>query len=194
MRTVEDAEVRPSEHKQNGFDTPLCNEDNDTNMLMRLWIGFVCLVVRGLVALRYRLKVTGLEKLTPENLPKKGGILFLPNHPAVIDPVIMSMILWPKFHIHPIVVEGWYYTKGIHYPMKLVGAVPLPDFNGTVNKWKQKKIAKAFAFIAEQIKKGSNFLIYPSGRLKHGAEEIVGGASFVHSLLQDCPEANESST
>jgi long-chain-fatty-acid--[acyl-carrier-protein] ligase len=159
-------------------------------MLKRLWTGFICLVVRGFVSLRYRIKVTGLEKLTPENLPKKGGILFLPNHPAEIDPVIMSFILWPKYQVHPIVVEGWYYSKSFHYPMKLVEAVPLPDFNGAVNKWKQKKITKAFAFIAEQLKKGSNFLIYPSGRLKRGPEEIIGGASFVHTLLQDCPEAN----
>ncbi|HEY5235027.1 MAG TPA: 1-acyl-sn-glycerol-3-phosphate acyltransferase, partial [Rhabdochlamydiaceae bacterium] len=108
-------------------------------MLKRLWIGFICLLVRGVVALRYRLKVTGLEKLTPQNLPKKGGILFLPNHPAEIDPVIMSLLLWPKYQVHPIVAEGWYYLTGIHYPMKLVEAVPIPDFNGAVNKWKQKK-------------------------------------------------------
>ncbi len=142
------------------------------------------------MVLRYRIKVTGLEKLTPVNLPKKGGILFLPNHPAEIDPVIMSFILWPKYQVHPIVIEQWYHLKGIHYAMKLVEAVPLPDFNGAVNKWKQKKIAKAFAFVAEQLKKGSNFLIYPAGRLKHGPEEIIGGASFVHTVLQQCPEAN----
>ena len=159
-------------------------------MLKRLWIGFICLVVRWVIALRYRIKVTGLEKLTPQNLPKKGGILFLPNHPAEIDPVIMSFLFWPKYQAHPIVVEGWYYSKGIHYPMKLVEAVPIPDFNGAVNKWKQKKITKAFAFVADQLKKGSNFLIYPAGRLKRSPEEIIGGASFVHTLLQDCPEAN----
>ena len=125
-----------------------------------------------------------------QNLPKKGGILFLPNHPAEIDPVIMSMLLWNKFQVHPIVLEDWYYSKQFHYPMKLVDAVPLPDFTGAVNKWKQKKIAKAFAFVAGKLKSGSNFLVYPAGRLKHGSEEIIGGASFVHTLLQQCPEAN----
>jgi long-chain-fatty-acid--[acyl-carrier-protein] ligase len=159
-------------------------------MLKRWWIGFICLVVRGLVSIRYRLKVTGLENLTPENLPKKGGILFLPNHPAEIDPVIMSLLFWNKYHVHPIVLEDWYYSKLFHYPMKLVDAVPLPDFTGAVNKWKQKKIAKAFAFVADKLKSGSNFLVYPAGRLKHGPEEIIGGASFVHTLLQQCPDVN----
>jgi long-chain-fatty-acid--[acyl-carrier-protein] ligase len=89
-----------------------------------------------------------------------------------------------------LVVENFYYLKGFHYLQKVIGSVPIPDFNGAVNKWKQKKIAKAFDFIGEELKKGRNFLIYPAGRLKRGAEEIIGGASFVHTLLQQCPEAN----
>jgi long-chain-fatty-acid--[acyl-carrier-protein] ligase len=102
----------------------------------------------------------------------------------------MTMVLWKKYHAHPLVVEQWYYSPGLHYPMKLVDAIPIPDFNGAVNKWKQKKIAKTFDFMEQQIKKGDNFLIYPAGRLKHGGEEIIGGASFAHTLLQQCPEAN----
>jgi len=131
-----------------------------------------------------------LEKLTPETLPKKGGILFLPNHPAEIDPVMLTMVLWKKYQAHPLIVEQFYYLKGFHYFLKLVGSIPLPDFNGTVNKWKQKKIEKTFAYMHEKLMFGRNFLIYPSGRLKHAGEEVVGGASFVHTLLQQCPDAN----
>lgn len=159
-------------------------------MLKRWWIGFLCLVARCLIGIRYRLNVRGMENLTPENLPKKGGILFLPNHPAEIDPVILTMILWKKYHAHPLVVETFYYLKGFHSFQKWIGAVPLPDFNGSVNKWKQKKIAKTFEFVGNELKQGNNFLIYPAGRLKRSGEEVLGGASFVHTLLQQCPEAN----
>ena len=159
-------------------------------MLKRWWIGFLYLIARCVITLRYRIKVSGLEKLTPANLPKKGGIVFLPNHPAEVDPVILTMVLWKKYHTHPLVVETFYYLKGFHYLQKVIGAVPIPDFNGTVNKWKQKKITQALAFIADELQKGRNFLIYPSGRLKHGGEEVIGGASFVYNLLQQCPEAN----
>jgi long-chain-fatty-acid--[acyl-carrier-protein] ligase len=159
-------------------------------MLKEWWIRFLYLIVRGLLSIRYRLRVQGLEKLTPQFLPKKGGILFLPNHPAEIDPVILTMVLWNKYHAHPLVVEQFYYLKGFHYFQKLIGAIPLPDFNGTVNKWKQKKIEKTFAYMHEKLMFGSNFLIYPSGRLKHAGEEVVGGASFVHTLLQKYPDAN----
>ncbi len=148
------------------------------------------MVMRGLIGIRYRLKVQGLEKLKSTNLPKKGGIVFLPNHPAEIDPVIMTMVLWKKYQPHPLIVEYFYYLKGFHYFVALVGAIPIPDFKGAVNKWKQKKIAKAMAFMEEKLKSGGNFLIYPAGRLTHAGDEVIGGASFVHTLLQQCPEAN----
>jgi hypothetical protein len=75
-----------SKVQQNGFDTTITDEDNGTNMLKRWWISFLYLIARGAIGIRYRIKVTGLEKLTPATLPKKGGIVFLPNHPAEIDP------------------------------------------------------------------------------------------------------------
>lgn len=159
-------------------------------MVKRLWVSFLYLIVRGLISIRYRIRVRGLENLNAKTLSKKGGVLFLPNHPAEIDPVMLTMVLWKKFQAHPLVVENFYYLKGAHYLQTLVGAVPIPDLDGMVNKWKQKKIEKVFQFIAEKLKAGSNFLIYPAGRLKRSGEEVVGGASFVHNLVQECPEAN----
>ncbi len=159
-------------------------------MIKKWWIGFLSLMVRGIIAVRYRLVVRGLDKLESSTLPKSGGIIFLPNHPAEIDPVIVTMVLWKKYQAHPLVVENFYYLKGFHYFQKLVEAIPVPDFNGAVNKWKQKKIEKAFAYISEKLKVKNNFLIYPSGRLKQTGEEILGGASFAHTLVQQNPEAN----
>lgn len=159
-------------------------------MLKKAWIALLYWITRGILGVRYRLQVRGLEKLTPESLPKKGGIVFLPNHPAEIDPVLMIMVLWRKYQPHAIIVEQFYYLKGFHYILKLVECIPLPDFNGTVNKWKQKKIEQALALIRQKLAEKSNFLVYPAGRLKHTGEEIIGGASFVHTLLQQCPDAN----
>lgn len=159
-------------------------------MLKKIWIACIFWISCFLVSIRYRVKVVGLEKLTPEMLSKKRGIVFLPNHPASMDPVIVLLALWRKFQPHALVVEYFYYMKGLHYLMKLVGTIPIPDLEGVANKWKQKKVSKTFAEIAEGIKKGENYLIYPSGRLKVGAQEVIGGASLTHSLLQECPDAN----
>lgn len=159
-------------------------------MIKNVWLWVLTWAVKGLFSIRYRIKVKGLDSLTPERLNKKGGILFLPNHPAEIDPIILVISLWKKFHLRPIIVEHFYYLPVGHYFVKLIGSLPLPDMNGAVNKWKQKKIEKLFAYVHEELEKGENFLIYPAGRLKVSGAEIVGGASFVPNLLKECPESN----
>jgi long-chain-fatty-acid--[acyl-carrier-protein] ligase len=161
-----------------------------SKLLKKACAEFFYLLIRGLVSIRYRLSIRGIENLNPKTLSKKGGVLFLPNHPAEIDPVILTLVLWGRYRAHPLVVEQFYHLKGAHYLQTLVGAIPIPDLGGVVNKWKQKQIEKCFQHIADGLRKGSNYLIYPSGRLKQSGEEAIGGASFVHNLVQECPEAN----
>ncbi len=163
--------------------------------MMQNWLKKACaeavhLLVRALLSIRYRVRVRGIENINPKTLSKKGGILFLPNHPAEIDPVLLTMVLWGRYQAHPLVVEQFYYLKGAHFLQTLVGAIPIPDLAGMVNRWKQKKVEKCFQLIAGGLKNGSNYLIYPAGRLKQTGEESVGGASFAYNLVQECPEAN----
>jgi acyl-CoA synthetase (AMP-forming)/AMP-acid ligase II/1-acyl-sn-glycerol-3-phosphate acyltransferase/acyl carrier protein len=147
-------------------------------------------LVRLLVALRYRLVIKGMDKLTPDQFKRSGGIIFLPNHPAEIDPIILEMVLWRKFRPKPLVVEHFYHLKGFRFFMDLVKAMPLPTMDVMANKWRGKKVEKQFNNVVSELKNKKNFLIYPSGRLKHTGMELIGGASFVHNLLQACPEAN----
>lgn len=146
--------------------------------------------IRLLLRLRYRIEVEGLDKIPQEKWRGSSGFLFLPNHSAEIDPVIVLTLLWRRFHPHPLVAENFYYLKGIKFFMRLVGALPLPNIEGAVNKWKINRVDKLFKQVATELKQGDNFLIYPSGRLKLTAMEMVGGASFVHGLIQACPDAN----
>ncbi len=146
--------------------------------------------VRRLVGLRYKLEVKGLDSLTQDRLSKPGGVLLLPNHPAEIDPVILESVFFKRFRPRPLVVEHFYTLKGFHWFMELVKALPLPTMDIMANKWRAKKVEKQFNTIAEALKAGENFLIYPSGRLKVSGTELIGGASLVHRLLQQCPEAN----
>lgn len=147
-------------------------------------------LIRFLIALRYRIVVKGLEKLTPEQFKRPGGVVFLPNHPAEIDPIILEMVLWRKFRPRPLVIEHFYELKGFKFFMDLVKALPLPTMDRVANKWRTKKIEQQFRTVVSELKNGNNILIYPAGRLKISGMELIGGASFVHRLLQECPEAN----
>lgn len=150
-------------------------------------IGKICL---GILSFRYRIKVRGLEYLTEERLNKKDGILFLPNHPALMDPLFLFMILWPRFRMRPLAIEYIYRTPLLRPWMKLVKAISLPNFDTSVNELKLKKAEKAFEEIATGLKKGENFIFYPAGKLKSTGKEVLGGASGAYSVLQECPNIN----
>lgn len=142
-----------------------------------------------MIALRYRVRVSGLKELIREYEKSGGGILFLPNHPAEIDPIILMLLLWTPFQPRPLVVEHFFYLKGFHRFMRLVGALPLPTMDNVVNSWKKKQIEKLLRTIDERRSEGENFLIYPGGRLKLTGSELLGGSSFVHNLLKRAPNA-----
>src|ERR1700722_10707521 len=147
-------------------------------------------LVRLLVALRYRLVVKGMDKLAVHRFERPGGIVFLPNHPAEIDPIILETVLWRRFRPKPLVVEHFYHLKVFRCFMDLVNAMPLPTMDMMANKWRGKRVEKLLNTIVGELKQGKSFLIYPSGRLKHTGMELIGGASFVHNVMQACPEAN----
>lgn len=158
--------------------------------MRKLLIILVCYIGRILLSLRYKVIVKGKDLLTKEKLNKKGGILFLPNHPAQMDPIILSLLLWPKFKTRPIAVEYMYRQPGMHFAMKQINAISIPNLETSLNELKLQKVKEVFETISNGLKEKDNFLIYPSARLKHTGKEILGGSSGTYSILKECPEAN----
>lgn len=144
-------------------------------------------VCRALLSLRYKIRVKGKEKL--DALPSKQGILFLPNHPAHMDPLFLFVLLWPKYRMRPVVVEYIYRLPFLKPLMRLVRAVSIPNFDTSINQLKVKRANDAIQRIAEGLKVGENFALYPAGKLKNSGKEVLGGASGAHALVQECPNA-----
>ena len=80
--------------------------------------------------LRYRIKVKGLDKVLAKG---NKGILFLPNHPALIDPVIMNIILYWKFHVRSLVHDKQVHTTALKHFSKSLRLLELPSL-GVVGK------------------------------------------------------------
>jgi long-chain-fatty-acid--[acyl-carrier-protein] ligase len=151
----------------------------------------IAYLIKSILWLRYRITVTGLDKLTPEALDRTGGILFLPNHPAYyVDPIIALLSVWPKFPVRPMIVEYMYYTPIVNNLMRFLNALPIPNFVSSSNSLKKKKGEKIFHSVANGLRQGENFLIYPAGKVKYTSYESIGGASAIQRILQDSPEAN----
>lgn len=147
--------------------------------------------LRLALSFRYKITVKGLEKLDKKSLSRPGGVLVLPNHPTLfVDPIIAALAVLPKFTIRPMIVEYMYYYPFVHGLMQRMRALPIPDFDISSNTLKRRKSEKVLVEVAKGLKEGDNFLIYPAGRIKATAYETIGGASGVHKILQDAPEAN----
>ena len=87
------------------------------------------MVVTAAVHLRYRIRVKGLDEVVARYGRK--GILFLPNHPALIDPVILNTVLWGKFKPRSLVTEKQIRTtilKRIGWRIRLLA---LPDMGAS---------------------------------------------------------------
>ncbi len=156
----------------------------------KLFWEFVGFLLRAVISLRYRVEYRGLEKLNTEHFNKKGGILFLPNHPAHMDPFMIYARLWPRFRMQPLVVEYIFRNPLLKPIMQISDAMPVPNLDVNVNQLKVKKAQDAIQRIADGLKQGKNFLLYPAGSLKSSGRESVGGASGAHALSQECKEAN----
>ncbi len=160
--------------------------------MIKIILEFILLcVLRIALWFRYRVKVKGLEKLTPQNLNKPGGTLFLPNHPTVfVDATSITIALWPKFRLRPMVVEYMYYLPFVNSVLRFLDALPVPNFATSSNSLKRKKTEAVIQTVINDLRNKQNFLIFPAGKTKQTAIEAVDGASAVHRILQEAPETN----
>lgn len=151
----------------------------------------LALMFRFALWFRYRIRTKGLDKIDHKTLNRPGGVLFLPNHTAMgVDPIAIVTQIWKKFPLRPLIVEYMYYAPVIHPVMKYIGGIPVPNNEVSSNSLKRKRSDDALMEAVRGLKKGENFLLYPSGRLKDTAYEFIGGASGAHRIISANPEIN----
>ncbi len=153
-------------------------------------ITFLCWLGRKILSLRYKIKIEGLDLLDKKYLNKDSGTLILPNHPAHTDPLILFVYLWPKLKMRPMAVEYMYRKPFINFFMRMAKTLPIPDFETSTNEIKLEKGKKVLDEVKKGLKKKQSFMLYPSGRLKLGGKEIIGGASATYDLINESPNTN----
>lgn len=122
---------------------------------------------------------------------RPGGVIFLPNHPCVfVDPVAATIGAWKKYPIRPMVVEYFYQYPLVQPLLEYLDALPVPNFSTSSNSLKRKKSEQMFDTVVKGLNAGENFLVYPAGSTKDSAKEILGGASGLHRILSEVPDAN----
>ncbi len=142
-------------------------------------------VLRLQLLLRYRVTVRGLERIV-----RRGtrGILFLPNHPALIDPVIVVSHLHARFQPRPLADEDQIDAPGVRWLTARVGVIPIPDIkvHGTAVR---DQVEAAAEVCAAALRAGQNVVLYPSGHIYRTRFENLRGNSGVEAILRKVPEA-----
>lgn len=140
-------------------------------------------LARFCLSLRYRVTFSGLE-----DIPKDGkGALFLPNHPALIDPVILLSSLHPRFQVRTLADKDRVSGRLMGWIADRLGVAPIPD-PAVHGEAATEEIQRVIHGCSEGLEKGEQWMLYPAGRIYRSRMEDLGGNSAVESILARCPE------
>ena len=145
--------------------------------LLRIW-------VKCVLWLRYRVRRSGAEAIAARG---RRGILFLPNHPALIDPIIVAAQLHHPFRPRPLADQDQVDRFFIRWMAKRVGVLPIPDLR-KYGAGVKDEIRGVVDRCAEALQRGDNVMLYPSGHLYRSHLEDLRGNSAVESILKRVPE------
>ncbi|MBN2341258.1 MAG: AMP-binding protein [Deltaproteobacteria bacterium] len=142
-------------------------------------------LLQWLLSLRYRITVNAPAQLRATG---NSGILFLANHPALIDPLIVMSKLYKRYHPRPLADETQMNRPGLKYLFRLVRPVLIPDVQKAGKTARQRAIA-AIERTAAALQNGDNILLYPAGRIYRADAEYLGANSAVETILREVPDA-----
>src|SRR5271166_2853712 len=99
--------------------------------MLNLFRRFLCWLTRAILSLRYRVHVTGLEQVRQLASKSPGRTLVLPNHPALVDPMLVFSTLWPILHMRPLVYAGNFKNPFMYLLGQLLNVLKVPDLDQT---------------------------------------------------------------
>lgn len=141
-------------------------------------------IIKILLWTRYRITINGIDDIA---LRGTSGILFLPNHPALIDPIILNTYLYKLFKPRPIADDVQIDRPLIRTLSKAVRVLAIPDMAKAGLKGGDK-IKMALTDAVKALQNGDNILLYPAGHLSHSKFEDLGANSAVDSILKSIPD------
>ena len=153
-------------------------------MFRTLFCHLLRITLQGLLWLRYRVKVTGLDSL--KDLGTKG-VLFLPNHPGLIDPVIVSCLLWSRFQPRALVIEKQIKGSPLRHATKLLRILPISD-TGVLGMSGHDTVLNQLDKCVDALKAGDNVLMYPAGRIYRSKMEQLRGNGGLSRIMKELPD------
>jgi len=140
-------------------------------------------VVKWLLSLHYKIKITG------EELLQDGAThLVLPNHSAYIDPILLFSYLW-WLPLRPMTDEKFYHHWLYGKILKLAHAIDVPNMTKSVMSREERvKLASKLSQAAiNNLKNGNEICFYPSGHVKLIDREVIGNRRLAYDVCREVP-------
>jgi len=141
-------------------------------------------IAKLLLSLRYRIKISGLDSIAAKG---KKGVLFLPNHPALIDPIILFAWLYPLFAPSAIADKDQVDRFLIRRLARRFGIRTIPDIT-QYGSSARNEIEKTLDEAAEGLKQGQNLLLWPAGHIYRSHLENLGSNSSIERIIRQYPD------
>ncbi len=140
----------------------------------------VCYACHILWRRRYHVTFKGLEHLrTP------GAHLVMPNHQAVMDPMLIFSELYMD-QLRPLVDEAYFITPQTKKILEMLNAVPVPNL--TKSRGGVEQAERLNGIILDTLRSGDNVLMYPSGHITTDGTERIGNRQLAYNVCRQLPE------
>ena len=148
--------------------------------LLILLLQTVAFCVRTTLKLRYKVSLKGTDILKKEH-----SLLLLPNHQALVDPIILIANIYPYVMVSPAVTSGFYDFFLFKPFLKYLGAIRVSDLqNGSRNVNVLKDISRA---IIKGLRREKSVVLYPSGQISNGGQERIANKKSAQKVVSKLP-------
>jgi acyl-[acyl-carrier-protein]-phospholipid O-acyltransferase/long-chain-fatty-acid--[acyl-carrier-protein] ligase len=134
--------------------------------------------------LRYRIRTVGMEAVAAGGTK---GTLFLPNHPALIDPIILGTVLHRRFRARFLADEEQIDRFFIRRVARRINVIPIPD-PAKQGPAARQAVEAGLEKCVEALRNGDNVVLYPSGQILRGRLTNLRGNSAVQFILARLPD------
>ena len=115
--------------------------------------------------MRYRIRVRGLDRIAA---PDGRGVLFLANHPALIDPIMLMAVLWSRFRPRVLADRAQARRFGIHFLARRARALEIADMTRD-GRGAREQVESMIEASAAALRQGEALLL-PASNL----DEVLG--------------------
>ena len=136
---------------------------------------------------RYRVEVDGLSAVARDKT-----CLVLPNHPAMVDPMLVVSELW-RVPLRPLADESFFHT-GLVAPkvLRTLGAVAVPDLRKHRSATGAKVARGLNDVVLNALADGKSIIFYPAGHIHVEAErEEIGTRQLAYNVCRELPPGVE---